>query len=419
MSDTRRYTLFWVVAEKASRLLTGAFVTAAVARYLGPTEYGSLSVAAGVVAIAVATAGLGAQHIELSELSRRSRSDAAAFMGSALAVRAVWALFCFSALIGATYALNISHENLVLILSAGVLAVPPGIIGGRIQSQGQFATFSILAFSSNIVGALLRIAGILFAVPLTYFAVAYAAEACFFSLLLIVWQRRAEHSSLHRLSFAMTEASSYFRLCIPTAASITLVIVYFRVELFLIDFLIGKAAAGIWAASLMFTAPWGIVASSIVPFANRRLVMIQADERRYRHELAVLLRQMYMFACFAIVVNILAVKMLAPLLLGDKYAAVADIVAIGSFSLLALFSGSVQELWIAHNRSTGTVLKKVMISLPVSIALYFMIVPRFGLLGAAGAMVISHFVTTLLLNVVLDRGFFRVQLHSFGILRTP
>lgn len=414
MIGSTRFNFTWIFVEKLLRVLAGVVVSAAVARYLGPETYGSLAVSIGIVSIAIAAANMGADHIHVSEFARRDGADRAIFLGSALFVRVFWSLVCLVLFWVAVSWQSVSHRDVLLILSLGVPISAAAILAGEIQGRGAFGTFSILSSVSIGFGALLRIAGILCGASLEFFAVAFVVEAVFLALLLFAWYLNADVNSLFGLRASRSLAVTYFKMCIPTAVSATLVVLYLRFELFMIDALIGKSAAGIWSAALMFTVPWGMVAATILPVANRRLAISIGEEANYERRLTKLLRWMIVLAAAAAIINCAVVAVLVPLLLGPKFNAVAPIVFIMSLSFFPLFSGAVQDLWIAHQRSTGTVLRKVLIGLPVSAALYYLIVPTFGLRGAAVAMVSSYFFTAILLNIMFDKQFFRIQLRALG-----
>jgi PST family polysaccharide transporter len=414
MIDNYRYNVLWLIAEKLLRVITGALVSAVLARYLGPEGYGSIAISIGVVAIAVAAANMGADHIHVSEFAQRTGADGTAFLGSALLVRLGWSLVCLLLLWVPMAWLNVNHSKVVMILSAAVPISVFTILTGKIQGSGAFGTYSILSCLSIAFGALLRIAGIWLGASLEFFAAVFVAEAAFLALLLLGWYQSTSATSLFELRTKRALAVSYFKMCFPTALSATLIVVYLRFELFMVDVLIGKAAAGIWSAALMFTVPWGMVASSILSVANRRLAIFHGVDFDYECKLVKLLRWMLMLAVAAALINCAAVVVLAPLLLGPKFDAVVPIVFITSISFVPLFSGTVQELWIAHRRSTGTVLKKVLVGLPVSAVLYYAIVPTHGLCGASVAMVLSYFFTAFPLNWVFDKPYFRIQLRAMG-----
>jgi O-antigen/teichoic acid export membrane protein len=414
MFDSNHFNFTWLIVEKLLRVIAGVFVSSAVARYLGPEGYGSIATSIAIVAIAVAAANMGADSIHVSEFAQRTGADGTAFLGSALVVRLTWSLLCLLLLWVSMDWLNAKHSSMVQILSAGVPISVATIFAGKIQGSGAFGNYSILSCLSIAFGALLRLAGISLAAPLEFFAVVFVAEAAFLALLLIGWYQNTTATSLLELRAKRSLAVSYFKICLPTAFSASFIVLYLRFELFMIDALIGNTATGIWSAALMFTVPWGMVAASILPVANRRLAIIFSTDADYDRRLVKLLRWMLLLAVVAALINCAVVAVLAPLLLGPKFDAVVPIVFITSLSFVPLFSGTVQELWIAHRRSTGTVLKKVLVGLPVSAALYYAIVPTHGLRGASVAMVLSYYFTAFLLNWVYDKPYFRIQLRALG-----
>lgn len=414
MTGSTRFNITWMLVEKLLRVLIGAVVSAAVARHLGPEAFGSLAVSIGIVSIAIAAANMGADHIHVSEFAQRQGRKRAAYLGSGLLARLIWSLFCLFVFLVAMLWQGLSHRSILFILSLGIPISLFNILAGEIQGRGAFGTYSILSCVSIAFGAFLRVAGIWYEAPLEFFALMVVAEAACMSILLLGWYHHTGPNSLLSLRATRSLLASYFKMCIPTALSATLVVLYLRFELFLVNELIGTTAAGIWSAALMFTVPWGMVAATILPVANRRLATTLGEGATYENRLVTLLRWMLLLAATAAIINCTLVAILAPLLLGPEFNEVAPIVSITSLSFIPLFSGSVQDLSIAHRRTTGTVLKKVLVGLPISATLYYLFVPTYGLRGAAVAMVSSYIVTAVLLNIILDKPFFRIQLRALG-----
>jgi O-antigen/teichoic acid export membrane protein len=397
------------------RVLVGAFVSTAVARSLGPEKFGALAISMGFVSIAVAAANMGADHIHVSEFARQDAADGREFLGSAMLVRFCWSMVCLLVFLSAVAARDVSNRNVLLILSLGVPISAFAVFAGEVQGRGEFRTYSILSCVSIAFGALLRVVGIRASASISYFAIVTVLEGALMALMLAGRYQYEGAAPLRNLRAKPSRAVSYFKMCMPTAASATLVVIYLRFELFMIDELIGNAAAGVWSAALMFTAPWGMLAASILPVANRRLAIKHGEEAEYERNLVSVLRWMFLLAAVAAIINCVVVAVLAPLLLGPKFGEVTPIVFITSLSLVPLFSGTVQELWLAHQRSTGIVLAKVLVGLPASAALYYLIVPTFSLRGAAVAMVLSYCLTAFVLNRFFDRRFFRIQLRALGL----
>ncbi len=100
---------------------------------------------------------------------------------------------------------------------------------------------------------------------------------------------------------------------------------------------------------------------------------------------------------------------------GQEYKSIQSIILVSSFSLVPLFMGSVQEIWIAHHQKTSIVLKKVIIGIPISAALFVIFIKYSGIHGASIAMATSYYTTAFAINYYFDNNFFKLQLRAIGI----
>jgi O-antigen/teichoic acid export membrane protein len=123
---------------------------------------------------------------------------------------------------------------------------------------------------------------------------------------------------------------------------------------------------------------------------------------------------MFLASIIAALLNIVVAVAIVPLLLGEKYIAIKEVIWIASVALIPLFMGSVQEVWIAHQRTTSIVLKKVIIGLPISMGFLYLFITSYGLHGVAFGMVASYFTSAIIMNYLYDRRFLRLQLSAIG-----
>jgi Na+-driven multidrug efflux pump len=124
---------------------------------------------------------------------------------------------------------------------------------------------------------------------------------------------------------------------------------------------------------------------------------------------------MLLVSVFASLFNSLIALVVVPVLLGDEYREIHGVVWIASLTIIPLFLGAVQEVWIAHQKTTSIVLKKVIVGLPLSFVLLYVFIATWGLKGAAFGMVVSYFVTAVVLNYFFVRNFLVLQLRGIGL----
>jgi len=183
----------------------------------------------------------------------------------------------------------------------------------------------------------------------------------------------------------------------------------------MINAMLGKEAAGIWAAAMMFIIPWSMFISASLPVINRHLAIRQKNDiSNYETGVVQLIRWAGLLASGFMVINWFCIKWLVGPLLGQRYLSAGPVAIICTLVIFPLFMGSAQEVWIAHQRTTSVVFKKVLIGLPFSACAIWIGASYYGLIGAAVSMFVSYILTAILLNIFLDRPFFILQLRAIG-----
>ena len=182
----------------------------------------------------------------------------------------------------------------------------------------------------------------------------------------------------------------------------------------MVSYLQGDEATGVWAAAMMFVIPWQMVSNSILTMVNVDLAKHNVSNQNYHLNMIKIIRLMMLISVVAITINILISQSLVLYLFGKKYQGIEEVIYIASFSLIPLFMGSVQEIWVAHQMNTSLVLKKVIIGLPISLILIYLLGSEYGLSGIAYSLVISHLITAIFINYFLDMDFFKLMKASLG-----
>jgi O-antigen/teichoic acid export membrane protein len=404
----------WLLLDKVLRVVSGVLVSTAVARYLGPADYGTLAVAIGMVGIASAAANMGADHINLAELSRRPGAE---FLASAFAARLLWATLC--TLLVTALAFVWAPDQLVLyaVLSGMVLVTAPSVFTHQLYAHDGFRTATLFGMVAIVLAVCARLAGVAWHMNLVWFAGCAVLEMAVLVVAAGVWAWRRDLWQPRAAS--MPAGWRYLRLCLPTIASAVLVAAYFRAELLVVNAVMGELAAGTWSAALMFILPWNMASAAILPVVNRRLGQAGShDAVAQRHLMVRLVRAMLLLAVGCVLVNVLAIQFAVPLLLGPRFAASAPVAMICSLALVPLFLGAVQDVWLAQQRRNSVVLRKVLIGLPLSVGLLWVGISQAGLIGAAIGMVASHWATAIVLNAWLDRDFLKIQMAAVGFKST-
>ena len=179
---------FWLIGDKLIKLFVAVFVSAWVARYLGPEQFGILAYATAFVAMFHAFSLLGLDNIVVRDVA--SNPDKASnILGTALRLRLGGSAIAYSALL-LTLLLTTKNEPtlLAVTLTIGLCLFfqVTDVVDLWFQANSQNRRTVIAKTSSYLLIASLKIGLILSGATLFYFAAAQVLEAVFSAIALCV-----------------------------------------------------------------------------------------------------------------------------------------------------------------------------------------------------------------------------------------
>jgi PST family polysaccharide transporter len=384
--------LGWLFAERAVRFALGVVVGFLVARYLGPARLGELSYCTAIVTLAGGVAALGLDAVVKRELLS-APAAAAELLASGAVLRLGAGLAAFGGLGVAVFAGGLgSGEEPRLLAILGLTLFQPALLVPDLWLQANLrAKLSVGAQTAALaVGASLRIYLVSTGASLSAFAWVIALEAALTAAGIGLLARRAG------LGFAWTaaRAGTMRRLAAeawPLMFAGLAVVVYMKIDEVMLRHLVGPAAVGVYAAASRLTEIWYFLplalASSLLP-ALWRARERGADDYRAR------LQQFYdlnVAVAYALSVPVaLAAGWIVRVAYGEAFAASGPIVAVHIWSSVFVFIGVARGQWLVNERLQLFYLAATVGGAVVNIGLNFLVIPRWGPLGAAAATVVAQ-----------------------------
>jgi PST family polysaccharide transporter len=390
--DRAVINLAWLIGERAVRFVLGVVVGFFVARHLGPARLGSLSYCVALVTLAGGVASLGLDEVVKRALLR-TPADSAGLLASSAVLRLLAAVAGYGGLVtlGLAHLLGTGEEPRLLVI-VGLLLFQPALLVPDLWLQAHLrAKFSVGAQTGALAaGAALRICLIATDAPLAGFAWAFALEAVLAAAGIHLFARRAG------LRFAWVAARRATMRWLLTEAWPLMfaglaIVIYMKIDEVMLRLLAGPAAVGIYSAATRLTEIWYFVpvalASSLLPALLRARA---AGEVAYRGRL----QQYYDLSAGAAYVLSVPVALAAPWIVraayGAAFAGAGPIVAVHIWSSVFVFIGVARGQWLVNERLQIFYLLATLAGAAVNIALNFVLIPRWGGLGAAWATVASQ-----------------------------
>jgi O-antigen/teichoic acid export membrane protein len=404
----------WLMLDKVVRVLLALTMGAWVARKLGPAGFGELSYAVTLVALFNSFVNLGADSIVVRDLSRNPES-ASDILGTLFRLRLGFGVICWLLATSAVWLIRTDDTHallLVAIIGASLVLQAADTIDLWFQSQSCNHRTVIAKLLSYVIANLFRIYLLLSDAPISAFAYALVLDAALLSIALSLAYRTMPTRLAWRADVSL--AVSIIKQTWPFMLSGSAVLLYTRIDQILIREFLGEADLGIYSAALPLSQVWIIIpvtlSTALAPFISRRKM---EGEVAYMRALSQVFR---VFAWVGLGVSLLSAFFAGPVVMflyGASYAKADQIIAIHAFTNIPIFLGVAQGLWLVNEGLGKLTLYRTAIGAAICVVANLLLIPKFGLTGAAATAVLSMFTAAVLSNLVWAPHIFRLQIIAF------
>jgi PST family polysaccharide transporter len=379
------------------RAFVGIVVGIWVARYLGPSSFGELSYALALVGMFSVIASLGIDGNIVRDLVREPERQSE-ILGTAFRLKILGALLSAIMCVGTVSALRPHNSQtiwLVAILSSGMAFLALETIGLWFQARVQSKYIVLAKNAAYVLGAVIRIGLILNEAPLIAFAWAGLLESGFaaLGLLLVYYVKQKCGPTAWTASWlrARTMLHEGWPLLLSTVSSM----LYLRLDMIMLGEMSGDHAVGIYGVATRLSEAWYFLPMAIVSSLQPSLIRAREQGREhYFGRLLLIYRLMAMLSILVSVVVMLVAEPLVILLYGHQYQEAGVVLALHTWASVAVFLGVATSQYLIIENLQKLSLYRTTIGLVCNAILNYLLIPRFGAIGAAAATLFSYSVAT-------------------------
>lgn len=391
----------WLLADNVLRMGVGLVVSAWVARYLGPEQFGLYSYAVAFVALFASVATLGLDNIVVRDLVR-DPSCRDETLGSAFLLKLAGG--------AATLLLTVAGISLmrpddpltrwlVGITAAGTLFQAFDAAGFWFQAQIR-SKFAVCAKNAAfLMVAAVKVVLILQKAPLIAFAWAGLAEVCIGAAGMVIAYRLGG-CRISAWRGSGRRAAGLLRDSWPLILSGIAIFVQARIDQVMLGEMVGNGEVGQYSAAMRLIEVFAfiptVIQSSVAPTVTQAKL---AGEAQYYERLCNVYRLMtLLFVATAVPVFLFAGQMVT-LVYGDQYRAAGVLLSLFAIRLFFANIGVAKSLFITNENLFRYALATAVAGSVANVALNWLLIPRYASVGAIWAMIISFFITTFLIDV--------------------
>lgn len=410
----------WLFLDKILRMTVGIFVVAWVARYLGPMRFGLLNYSIALVGLFLALAKLGLDGIIVRDIVRTS-VEADKLLGTSFALKLAGSvLLVVAACLAAT--LLRPGDRIILtmtfLVALGYLLKPFEIIEFffRAEVKSKYAVFA--GSGAFLFNAAFRIILILAGGGVILFAAATTLEAAIGTVgLILAYRYYGRRLTDWRINFQTGRrllAESW-----PAFLSVIFAHIYLQVDQVMLGQMISDSAVGLYGAAVRVSTVW-----YFIPMAVTWSVQASVVRAKERGELFYATRMQDLFTTMALTAYAISIPIaflarpFVRLVFGPDYFQAAPVLSVHILASVFVFIGVSRGLYITNESLFKFDMLSNMTAAIANVLLNLLFIPKFGIMGAAWATLISYSITYVGTSCLYHRtrGIFRMQVRSLLLL---
>ena len=421
LSPTKRKVIrniVWAVIGKVVTLLGGLLVGIFVARYLGPEQYGLMSYVLSYIAIFQVLAYFGMDNIEIREESK-TPEEKDKIIGTAICLKLIFAVATIGlvALTVCIFEADSFTRWMIMLYSISMIANSFGVIRNYFTSLVWNEYIVKTEITRTFIGAGIKVALLLLHAPLAWFIAATLFDTILIAGGYLV-SYRSKIDTIRKWTFDKTTAIYLIKQSFPLLLSGAAVVVYTKIDQVIIRNLLNTESVGYYSVADRFVEIClfipTILSQTITPILVQAYSENKSEYDQKSQQFMNIMVWSTLILC--VVICLIAVPMVR-YTFGTQYLLSAPILQIMVFKVvgnaLAQSSGA---MIIVESKQKYTLFRNI-IGCGVCIVLNYLLIPNFGLKGAAYASILTSICAGYLSHLIIPqyRYLFTKQTRSLFI----
>jgi PST family polysaccharide transporter len=394
----------WLLVEKIFQMGLALVVGVWVARYLQPKDYGLLTYAITFVSLFGAIAELGLGTIVIRDIAR-DPSCKDETLGTAFVLQFIGGIFTLVLTVGTISLLKpneIVTRWLVGIVAAGTIFQAFSSINYWFQSQLQAKYIVVANNLVSVVYAAVRIVLIRLQARVIAFAWAGLAEVALRGLAMVVaYHINGNHLRTWRCS--LLRAKTLLQESWPLVLSGLAIYVYSKIDQVMLGSMLADTTQlGYYSVAVKLSELFDFIPILIYQSVFPKLSKLkEVNPEGYISKLQIYFDIMALFWILVAVPVSFFSPYIVNLLYGKSYTASAPILSIYVWAQFGSNFGLARSAYFAVEGKLKYSLYLSLIGALINIAINYILIPKFGAIGATMATLITYFLVIVLINFYL------------------
>jgi O-antigen/teichoic acid export membrane protein len=387
------HNTFWIMGDKIINLGVAFVITIVIARYLGPENFGIYSYAISVASLFAAAGHMGLSGLVVRETIKKP-AERGVILGTTLGIKFIGVAVGFVSLViyAVVFEGPTSMQFAILVVAGMALLFSPfDVIDFWFQALLQARYVTIARLSGLLVSSTLKLLFVFLGFSVVYLVGANIANGITVAIILVIIYKLKANIKISDWSFSWNKAKELLKQGSIIYLGSIFAVIYLKVDQVMLRWFEGAEAVGIYAVAAQLSEAWYFIPVAIVASAFPRLIKLKEESTDlFNIRLQQLFDLLFIIALVVAIVMTLLSERIITFFYGDFYIESAAVLVIHTWAALFIFLRAALSKWILIENVLVFSLITQGSGALINIALNYVLIPSYGVQGAAYATLISY-----------------------------
>lgn len=391
----------WILICKIIQAVLNLLISMLSARYLGPSNFGLINYADSIVAFMVPLMQLGLRSTLVNEFIKYPDEEGRT-LGTTLLLNLASALLCIVGIAAFVFITNYGEKTTIIaciLYSINLIFQALEMTRYWFQAKLLSKYTSLISLIAYIIVSAYKIYLLVAQKSIYWFAIAQAIDYCLIAVLLLFTYNKLGGQ---KLSFSFIRSKDMLGKSKYYIISGMMVTIFAQTDRLMIKNMIDDAATGYYSAAVTCAGMASFVFAAIID-SMRPVILENKNKLSESYELNV--SRLFSIVFYMSLIQCVAMTVLAKpivyILYGKEYLSSANVLRLVVWYVTYSYFGTVRNIWILAEKQQKLLWRINLAGAILNVILNLLLIPVWGMYGAAFASVITQFFTNFILGFIM------------------
>jgi O-antigen/teichoic acid export membrane protein len=396
----------WYSVENLTAIIFGLLSVVLVARLFGPESLGKLSLVQATSAMAMFMVVLGLDHIVVIDLARKPKDFQ--FMSTVFITQLIgWCFYMASVFLVLLFINELHIPSDILIIFIAVICATyfnrATVIKYYFQAINQPRTIAISALISRLCSLVYLLIALMLDFNYEFVLLFLPIQALIQFLILSITFFKSLDGGF-KFQYSYTRSKHILGEALPLIGAAVLFPIFMQADILLISALLSELDVGIYSAATRLISQFvflgHIITMTFYLALTKRIDKDSADKELF---ISGLIKILFCFGFIMSFITFVLSDFIISILYGEKFLGAGDVLAIVAWNWCIIFPAALySRLLVIWGLAKYEFIKSLVVA-TLSLSLNFMLIPKFGIIGAAFVSLCSYFIADFLIYACFSK----------------